>query len=108
MPEVRTRREATGAKPTHGTTPTGDAAVPVPPADTTRWVARRKAQVVIAVDAGLITLKEACRRYSLSKEEFASWKNALSTFGVGGLRVTRLKQYRLPPARAKGTHRAGE
>ena len=41
----------------------------LPPASTTRWVVRRKAEVVAAVRAGLITLEEACQRYTLSAEE---------------------------------------
>lgn len=66
----------------------------LPPRDTTRWVVRRKAQVVLAVEAGLIMLKDACDRYSLTPEEFASWKRAIERHGVRGLRVTHLKQYR--------------
>ncbi len=46
----------------------------LPPADTTRWVARRKTAVVHGVGHGLITLDEACRRYRLSIEEFLSWR----------------------------------
>jgi len=34
----------------------------LPPPDTRRWVARRKAEVVTAVRAGLMTLKEAIAR----------------------------------------------
>jgi Protein of unknown function (DUF1153) len=35
----------------------------LPPLNTRRWVARRKAAVVAAVLSGMITLEEACRRY---------------------------------------------
>ena len=42
----------------------------LPPADTKRWVIRRKAMVVAAVRGGLISLEEACRKYTLSVEEF--------------------------------------
>ena len=66
----------------------------LPPADTKRWVARRKAQVVTGVRAGLISLDEACRRYSLTVEEFLSWAQAVDQHGVQGLRVTRLQDYR--------------
>jgi Protein of unknown function (DUF1153) len=38
----------------------------LPPPDTKRWVVRRKAAVVAAVRAGVITVQEACRRYQLS------------------------------------------
>jgi hypothetical protein len=44
--------------------------VDLPPVDTKRWVARRKAAVVAAVRSGAIGLEEACRRYGLSGEEF--------------------------------------
>ena len=46
----------------------------LPPPNTTRWVVRRKAAVVAAVRAGVITVEEACRRYQLSEEEFLSWQ----------------------------------
>ncbi len=74
--------------------------VELPPPDTKRWVARRKAVVVSAVRSGAISLEEACRRYELSVEEFLAWQRAIETHGVAGLRVTRLQIYRdTPPAR---------
>jgi hypothetical protein len=66
----------------------------LPPADTKRWVIRRKAEVVAAVHGGLITLEQACSRYSLSVEEFLSWQRAIEAFGMAGLRATRIQQYR--------------
>jgi Protein of unknown function (DUF1153) len=39
----------------------------LPPANTRRWVVRRKAAVVTAVRSGLITLEEALRRYQLTE-----------------------------------------
>jgi Protein of unknown function (DUF1153) len=72
----------------------------LPPTDTKRWVARRKAVVVDAVRCGAISLDEACRRYRLSVEEFHAWQRAIEAHGVAGLRVTRLQIYRdTPPAR---------
>ena len=72
----------------------------LPPPDTKRWVARRKAVVVDAVRSGAISLEEACRRYELSVEEFLAWQRAIESHGVAGLRVTRLQIYRdAPPAR---------
>ena len=72
----------------------------LPPPDTKRWVARRKAVVVDAVRSGAISLEEVCRRYELSVEEFLAWQRAIDTHGVAGLRVTRLQIYRdTPPAR---------
>ena len=58
-----------------------------------RWVARRKAEVVAAVDAGLLSADEACGRYGLSIEELAGWRAAMERYGLGGLRVTRLQFY---------------
>lgn len=66
----------------------------LPPADTKRWVARRKAEVVAAVRGGVLTLEEACDRYTLSVEEFASWQRMVEAHGLQGLRTTRLQQYR--------------
>ncbi len=66
----------------------------LPPPDTTRWVVRRKAQVVFGVQAGLISLEDACKRYSLTPEEFATWERMIERHGIRGLRVTRLKEYR--------------
>jgi hypothetical protein len=54
----------------------------LPPPSTTRWVVRRK------------SVDEACKRYTLSLEEFTSWQRAVDRSGMPGLRVTRIKQYR--------------
>jgi hypothetical protein len=43
----------------------------LPPPGTSRWVVRRKAEVVSAVSGGLLTVDEACARYGLTLEEFA-------------------------------------
>src|SRR3954470_6877714 len=66
----------------------------LPPVHTTRWVVRRKAEVVAAVAGGLLSVDDACKRYSLSLEEFTSWQRAVDRSGMPGLRVTRIKQYR--------------
>ena len=77
----------------------------LPPPDTKRWVPRRKAVVVNAVRAGVISLEEVCRRYELSVEEFLAWQRAIDTHGVPGLRVTRLQIYRdNPPSRVAKPH----
>ncbi|MBI3451724.1 MAG: DUF1153 domain-containing protein [Rhodospirillales bacterium] len=70
------------------------AANALPPPATKRWVIRRKAAVVAAVRAGIISLEEACGRYNLSVEEFLSWQRLIDRHGVRGLRATRLKDYR--------------
>ncbi|KAA1058449.1 hypothetical protein FH063_000649 [Azospirillum argentinense] len=66
----------------------------LPPPDTKRWVMRRKAEVVAGVRSGLISLEEACRRYTLSVEEFLSWQRLIDSHGMRGLRATRLQDYR--------------
>jgi hypothetical protein len=66
----------------------------LPPASTTRWVPRRKAEVVAAVRGCLLSLEEACERYSISLEEFTGWQRAVERSGMPGLRVTRIKHYR--------------
>ncbi len=65
-----------------------------PPAGTTRWVVRRKAEVVAAVNGGLLSINDACERYGLTLEEFASWQRAVDRSGMPGLRVTRIQHYR--------------
>ena len=69
----------------------------LPSPDTIRWHTHRKAQVVAGVRIGLISLEEACRRYRLSAEEFASWRRLIDEYGLLGLRVTYCKQYRRTP-----------
>jgi len=66
----------------------------LPPADTRRWVASRKAIVVRAVLYGLIPEAEALERYSLSEEEFALWREAVEKHGDKALRVTTIQKYR--------------
>ena len=66
----------------------------LPPPKTRRWVARRKAEVVAAVRGGLLTLEDACKRYSLTAEEYTSWERLIDQHGLGGLRVTRLQDFR--------------
>jgi hypothetical protein len=66
----------------------------LPPPNTTRWVIRRKAEVVAAVRGGLLTLEEACARYNLSLEEFEAWRAAIERHGLQGLRTTRIQHYR--------------
>lgn len=72
--------------------------IELPPVDIHRWTIRRKAAVVTAVAAGEITREEVCRRYQISTEEFLSWQRAYETYGLPGLRSTRLQQYRRIPS----------
>ncbi len=66
----------------------------LPPRSTTRWVVRRKAEVVAAVSGGLLSVDEACDRYGLTVEEFAGWQRAIDRVGMPGLRVTRIQHYK--------------
>ena len=84
MEELRREREYT------------DLAEILPSCDTKRWVARRKAAVVIAVREGVISRGKACDWYQLSSEELASWEVAFKEFGTTGLRAS----YRFPEIRA--------
>lgn len=68
----------------------------LPPEDTRRWVASRKAVVVKAVTAGLISADEACRRYGLSEEELESWCAALARHGEQALKATAVQRFRQP------------
>ena len=66
----------------------------LPAPSTRRWVIRRKAEVVAAVRGGLLSLDEACSRYTLTVDEFLSWQASIDQFGLPGLRTTRIQQYR--------------
>ncbi len=66
----------------------------LPSPKTKRWVVRRKAEVVAAVNGGLLTLDEVLERYNLTLEEFASWQRSVDRSGMQGLRVTRIQHYR--------------
>ena len=68
----------------------------LPPPETRRWVASRKAAVVRAVKFGLVTLPDALRMYALSEEEFAEWQHAVETHGEAALKATALQKYRQP------------
>jgi hypothetical protein len=62
----------------------------LPPRNTRRWVPRRKAEVIAAVDGGLLTLTDACTRYEISQEEFRAWVQAYARHGLPGLRAGQL------------------
>ena len=66
----------------------------LPSPNVRRWVPRRKARVVAAVEGGLISREEACSRYAISHEEFEDCKSGLSRHGLRGLCVTRINQRR--------------
>ena len=62
----------------------------LPPPHTARWLAWRKAEIVTAVRGGLISLEEACVRYTLSADELDSWSAAYARHGLNGLKALRL------------------
>jgi hypothetical protein len=78
----------------------------LPPRDTVRWVSRRKATVVAAVRAGVISLDDACARYALSVEEFLSWAHTIERHGIAGLRVTHTQEHRAPKKSTRLTRKA--
>ena len=55
----------------------------LPPPSTKRWVIRRKAEVVAAVRGGLLSLEEACARYTLTVDEFLSWQVSIDQYRPG-------------------------
>lgn len=59
----------------------------LPPMNLKRWIARRKADVIAAVEGGLLTEIEACARYNISREEFEAWLHAFEQDGLPGLRA---------------------
>lgn len=66
----------------------------LPDPNTTRWVTRRKAEVVAAVNGGLLSFEEVSTRYNLTLEEFVSWQRGLDRAGMSGLRATQVQRYR--------------
>jgi hypothetical protein len=92
--EKRTRRRLRELTTATVVPPDGLTISGIPPLTTGRWTIRRKAEVVAAVEGGLLTFDEACGMYSLSGEELTSWQRAVYWSGMPGLRVTRIQEYR--------------
>lgn len=64
------------------------------PTGTVRWVMRRKAEVALAVNAGMLTIGDAFRRYpGLTLGELDDWRVLVTKHGQAGLRATRVQQY---------------
>lgn len=66
----------------------------LPPTSTKRWIAHRKAELVAAVDGGLLSIEEVCESYGIELEEFVSWQRGVDRLGMRGLWVTRTQKYR--------------
>ncbi|MCR9108076.1 DUF1153 domain-containing protein [Marivita sp. XM-24bin2] len=66
----------------------------LPPSNTYRWVASRKAVVVDAVVHQLISREEALVRYALSEEELDAWIAASLQHGRDALKATAVQKFR--------------
>ena len=60
----------------------------LPPPNTTRWTANKKAIMVRAVVNDLVTLDEVLERYSMTEREFKFWVEGLAKYGKTGLKIT--------------------
>ncbi|NIZ08853.1 DUF1153 domain-containing protein [Pseudooceanicola sp. HF7] len=68
----------------------------LPPPNTRRWVASRKAAVVRGVVHGLVTQEEVQEMYSISPEEFLEWVSAVANHGEEALKATAVQKFRQP------------
>ena len=68
----------------------------LPAPDTGRWVASRKARLLLAIAAGLVSRDYAKETYGLSEEELQSWERLAAEHGAGALRATTIQKYRQP------------
>ena len=66
----------------------------LPPTNTVRWVASRKTMVLAAIDAGSLSIEEACLMYCLTIEEIASWSRLTELHGRDGLKTSKIGGYR--------------
>jgi hypothetical protein len=66
----------------------------LPDSNTRRWVIMRKAKVVAAVRGGLLSIEDACSRYTLTIDEFLNWQRSIDSHGLAGLRATKIQDYR--------------
>ena len=68
----------------------------LPSPDIRFWVPRHKAAVVSAVRSGMLSIDDACKRYMLTEEEFHSWDEAFTQYGVVGLRTSQRERRKVP------------
>jgi len=66
----------------------------LPSSSTIYWVARRKAELLAAIDGGLLGLEDARQRYRLSDDELDGWRRTLDRAGIPGLRITKIARDR--------------
>lgn len=72
----------------------GDVVTPMdlPSPDTAHWTPNKKAIVVRAVRAGLISLEDALKRYHMEQSEFMLWEQGLKDGGADGLKSTHFQR----------------
>ena len=87
-------REEQNSTPEYTGLARNSASIDLPPVGEARWGARRKAQVLEAMQAGALSFEDACERYMLSSEELKSWEEAVGRHGVSGLKVVSLGERR--------------
>lgn len=66
----------------------------LPSPRTRRWSLRRKADIVSAINGGLVSRQDATARYGLSEEKLTDWMREVEEAGLLGPRATRVKKYR--------------
>lgn len=66
----------------------------LPPSDLKRWSPHKKFAVVLAVLNKKIGHEEAARHYGLSSEELEIWIRNATAYGMRGLSVTKMQEYR--------------
>jgi len=82
-------------RPKYALGPTGQITVDsLPPANTSRWTARRKAEVIAAIHGKLITREWALKTYRWTEAELKYWEMSLAKFGLDGLKVTKVHEHR--------------
>ena len=62
------------------------------PSGQERWVARRKAVVVRAIEHGLLSRDDAIERYALTEEELDCWIAAVAREGAAALKVKAIRR----------------
>lgn len=77
----------------------------LPAPDTVRWNARRKAELLLAIRAELISLREAVDLYELSGEEIMGWSRLFERHGLEGLKTTKAQNFRQGRRRLSATQR---
>ncbi len=61
------------------------------PSPGVRWVARRKLEVIQAIQENKVTREEVLVRYSMSEHELQLWEKGLERYGKKGVMVTQIQ-----------------